>query len=83
MEKENRSIENNVSNLKDSEANLQRQVNTLMQQLTLKDSEIVRANGKIETLQAYSNTLEVEVKESRQKIEALGNEIHSGQTSTI
>lgn len=46
--------------------------------MTLKDSEITRAQGKIETLQAYNKTLEAEIKESRQKIAALNDELHSG-----
>ncbi len=59
------------------------QINTLQQQLTLKDSEIIRSNGKIETLQAYSQTLEAEIKESREKIGALNDDLHSGQSNTI
>lgn len=51
--------------------------------MTLKDSELVRANSKVETLQAYIKTLEVEVKEWRSKVEALNNQLHSGQTDTI
>lgn len=83
MESENKNIDQHVSTLKDREAELQRQINALSQKMILKDSEIIRANGKIETLQAYANTLEAEVKDSRQRIDSLGNEIHNGQSSNI
>jgi len=51
--------------------------------MSLKDSELVRANGKIETLQLYSQTMEKEVKEWRQKVEALNGEIHQGASENI
>jgi len=41
---------------------------------------LVRASGKIETLQAYTATMEKEVKEWREKVERLNNEIHNGQS---
>lgn len=80
---ENQTQNEKISSLKDKESDLQRQLNTLNQHIVLKDSEITRAHGKIETLQAYSKTLEAEIKESRQKIAQLNEEIHSGQSSTI
>lgn len=62
---------------------MQRQINNLTQQLTLKESEIVRSQGKIDTLQTYTKTLEAEIKESRNKISLLNDELHTGQSSTI
>ena len=55
----------------------------LNQQLTLKKSEVDRANGKIETLSSYNMTLEKEVTELRNKMSDLNNEIHNGQNETI
>ena len=51
--------------------------------MTLKDSDLVRATGKIDTINAYNTTLEAEIKESRAKIAELNNQIHSRETSTI
>lgn len=69
--------------MKDREAELQRQVNSLSQQLTLKDSELIRSQGKADTLQAYVKTLEAEIQESRNKIGALNDQLHSGESTTI
>lgn len=46
-------------------------------------SELDRANGKIETLQSFNQTLEKEVSDLRNKMASLGDEIHSGQNATI
>lgn len=64
--------------MRDTERDLRRQIEAVNQKFALKESEVVRANGKIETLQAYTATMEKEVKEWRQKVESLNNEIHNG-----
>ena len=51
--------------------------------MTLKDSELERAKGKIETLASYNQTLEREITETRNKMASLNDEIHNGQTETI
>lgn len=47
--------------MKDEERELQRQIDQLRQQMTLKNSEVDRANGKIETVSSYNMTLEKEI----------------------
>ena len=39
--------------------------------------------GKLENMQIYSQTIEKEVKEWRQKVESLNSEIHQGATTSI
>jgi hypothetical protein len=46
--------------------------------MTLKKSELDRANGKIETLASYNQTLEKEIGEMRNKVSVLNEQIHSG-----
>lgn len=50
VENENKNAGKAISNLKDNERDLQRQIDSLNQQLALKNSEVNRANGKVETL---------------------------------
>lgn len=42
-----------------------------------------RANGRVETLQSYNQTIEHEVTDLRNKVTQLNEEIHSGQSETI
>jgi hypothetical protein len=51
--------------------------------MTLKDSELVRANGKLETMASYNLTLEKEVSDARNRATFLNDEIHLGQSETI
>ena len=51
--------------------------------MTLKDSEMERARGKIETLSSYNKTLEKEIKDARGRFTSLNDEIHLGQSETI
>lgn len=44
--------------------------------MTLKNSEIDRANSKIENIQNYNKTLEQETSELRNKLAELNLEIH-------
>ena len=46
--------------------------------MVLKDSDLDRARGKIETIQSYNQTLEKEVQDSRNKLANLNDEIHNG-----
>ena len=50
VESENRNHGQAISNLRDQERDLQRQIDSLKQAMTLKESELDRQNGKIETL---------------------------------
>ena len=51
--------------------------------MTLKNSEIDRANGKIETISSYNMTLEKEITQLRNKVSTLNEDIHTGQSHTI
>jgi len=51
--------------------------------MTLKNSELDRASGKLETLQSYNQTLEKEITDLRNKVSSLNGEIHDGQNATI
>lgn len=51
--------------------------------MTLKNSELNRANGKIETLSSYNVTLEKEISDLRNKVAQLNEEVHVEQTGTI
>lgn len=82
-ENENKTHGQAISTMKDRERDLQRQIDLLNQQLTLKKSEIDRCQGKIETLSSYNHTLEGEITDLRNKTSALNNEIHNGQSETI
>ena len=62
--------------MKDTERGLHTQINTLNNQMSLKDSELVRMTGKLENMYIYSQTIEKEVKEWRQRVEGLNSEIH-------
>lgn len=44
--------------------------------MILKNSEMERANGKIETLANYNQTLEKELSEYRNKVQQMNNDIH-------
>ena len=83
VENENKTHGEAISSLKNQERDLQRQIDTLNQQMTLKNSELDRFKGKMETLQSYNSTLETEVADLRNKVAALNGQIHSGQTDTI
>jgi chromosome segregation ATPase len=82
-ENENKTHGEAISNLKYQERDLQRHIDTLNQQMTLKNSELDRFKGKIETMQSYNTTLETEVADLRNKVAALNDQLHSGQTDTI
>ena len=43
----------------------------------LKNSELDRLNGKLETVTSYNVTLEKELSESRIKMQGLNNDIHN------
>jgi hypothetical protein len=51
--------------------------------MSLKDSELVRMTGKLENMQVYTQTIEKEVKEWRNKVESLNSEIHQGASQNI
>ena len=72
-----------ISSLKDTERELQRQLDQANQKMTLKNSELDRASGKLETLQSYNQTLEKEITDLRNKVSSLNGEIHDGQNATI
>ena len=57
-----------IQDLKDSERDQKRQLDNLNQQMILKNSELDRAKGKIETLSNYNQTLEKEMATYRNKI---------------
>lgn len=82
-EQENKGQDQLISVMKDQERELQRQIDQLKQQMTLKNSEVDRANGKIETVSSYNMTLEKEITQLRNKVSTLNEEIHSGQSQTI
>jgi len=50
VENENKTHGEAISSLKNQERDLQRQIDTLNQQMTLKNSELDRFKGKMETL---------------------------------
>ena len=72
-----------ISSLKDTERELQRGLDQANQKMTLKNSELDRASGKIETLNSYNETLEREIADLRNKVATLNSEIHEGQSATI
>ena len=82
-ENDNKAQGDAISSLRTQERDAQRQIDTLNQHLTLKNSELDRFKGKIETLQSYNSTLETEVGDLRNKVAGLNEQIHSGQTDTI
>lgn len=47
--------------------------------MILKNSEVDRLNGKIETLSNYNVTLEKELTEGRIKMQGLNEEVHNEQ----
>ena len=46
--------------------------------MVLKDSEMERMRGKIETLASYNATLEKEIQDTRGRLTSLNDEIHLG-----
>lgn len=66
-----------IQDLKDSERDQKRQLDNLNQQLILKNSELDRAKGKIETLSNYNQTLEKEMTTYRNKVSQLNNDMHN------
>ena len=83
MESESGNKDQVIADLRDTERDLRRQIDSLHQTLQLKDSEVSRITGKMETSAVYAQTLEKEVAEWRAKVESLNQQVHSGQTDTI
>lgn len=83
VENENKTHGEAISTLKDNERDYARQIDKLNQDLALKNSELNRATGKVETLQSYNQTIEHEVTDLRNKVSQLNAELHSGQSETI
>lgn len=54
VENENKTHGEAISTLRDNERDLARQIDKLNQDLALKNSELNRATGKVETLQSYN-----------------------------
>lgn len=51
--------------------------------MILKNSELDRANGKIETLSTYNQTLEKELSDYRNKVQQLNTDMHNEQNDQI
>ena len=51
--------------------------------MALKNSEVDRLNGKMESMKSYSETLEKETSDLRSQVAKLNNEINEGANSTI
>lgn len=64
--------------MRDRERDLLRQVDKKQQECDLKNSENERLNQKLKTVQSYTSTLEKDLKESRDQVTALTNQINNG-----
>lgn len=67
-----------VEEMRDRERDLLRQVDKKQQECDLKHSENERLNQKLKTVQSYTSTLEKDLKESRDQVTALTNQINNG-----
>ena len=67
-----------VASLKDKERLLNRQLESKIQELTLKQSEMDRITGKQETMLSYNETLEKDVNGLRGQLNSLTLRLESG-----
>lgn len=69
--------------MRDRERDLLRQVDKKQQECDLKHNENERLNQKLRTVQSYTSTLEKDLKESRDQVTALTNQINNGQNESV
>ena len=69
--------------MRDRERDLLRQIDKKQQECELKHNENERLNQKLKTVQSYTNTLEKDLKDSRDQLVSLTNQINNGQNESV
>lgn len=69
--------------MRDRERDLLRQIDKKQQECELKHNENERLNQKLKTVQSYTNTLEKDLKDSRDQLVSMTNQINNGQNESV
>ena len=83
LSKESEKVERTVSEMRDRERDLVRQLEQLQIQMELKQSEYERLNSKANSASAYAKTLEQDLQEARDEIFGLTGQINQGANDNI
>ena len=83
LTKESEKVERNVSEMRDRERELIRQLEQLQVQMELKQSEQERLTSKATSAQAYAKSLEQDLEQARDEIRQLTGQINQGANENI